>query len=286
MKIRAFKMTSDKPKTMVSLIDMIHSLPLQDRVRPVGSGEISLKEVDSPRTGGRLLDFTSFRHAGPGKAPRGRRNEDFDLAHDEFFGEETAALFVPNGSDFVVQYNHHGPRISTIEQYLNSFAADLSSQTGTKVSAISIDPIMRSDQLARFQKMTHIKRVSFKMFVPGALQAPQARRKSVSGIFDNSVVPSSETVSVEISAGRSKQLQLGGVKSLVSDLLGLSEDVTKLVVTGSDDKDEQAAALDLLRAQLQTERTILSTSRKRHAIEERWLALRSAYDHWKSTGDL
>ncbi len=68
----------------------------------------------------KLVDFVKFRDThGPGKASRIHALSDIDFAPDEYFGEETAALYVPETRWFLVQYNHYGVRSSAMAAYFS-----------------------------------------------------------------------------------------------------------------------------------------------------------------------
>jgi hypothetical protein len=292
VKIFAFKVAlqngriPDSQATLDPMLSEIQKMDIVDRVRDTASGEISLKEVERSKTGDWLLDFTKFRHVGPGRAPRNAPNTDFDLAHDEYFGEETAAIYLPATADLVLQYNHHGPRSGAIEQYFQSIAQDLRREQSVGFTNLSLHPVMRPDVLKDLDAMTLVKKIEFTMHVPGALQAPQERRSAVGGILNKMVLSGPETMSMKISAGRSKSFNLINVRNIVTELLGFGSSVTKLKVNGSADEDLPSRPLDLLGAQLSAERTIPSTSRKRRDLQERWNALRSVYDGWKADDEL
>lgn len=284
MKIKAFKLTSDTPGAVLALIDAIANMKLEDRVRITAYGDVSLKEIRSSGTSARLLDFTKFRLNGPGRAPKGRPNEDFDLQADEFFGEEAAGVYYDDTSTLILQYNHYGPRPSSIGQYLNSFAASLMATTPGLYDYVDLRIVLKEDQRKKLQEMKFIKSLNVRVHLPGVLQQPNLKKMSLFELFQKPVLPGVETVKLELKAARSKSLDVTDVKSIIDELTYISDNVTELKVSGAERDDETATVLNLLGAQLETDLPMAPASRKRDGLASRLQVIRSVYDQWRANG--
>jgi hypothetical protein len=272
--------------SLADLLAEIDALPIGDRLRYTASGEISLKSITKVGNGIWELDFTKFRHTGPGRAPRDAPNEDFNLNADEFFGEETAAYFVAGRSTIAVQFNHYGPRNAAIEQYFQSMAFDFRTKMLAPISSLALVPVVRNDAFTRLSKLAAIRRMEFKVYVPGALASTHTVRPSVGQVLKGPILGNSQEMTVKLSSGRSRSFDLQEVKSTVTDLLGLGSDLTYLKVHGAEDENEPSQPLDLLGAQLTAERGVASASRKRIPLPDRMIAIKSAYDEWAGSGQI
>ncbi|WP_157776548.1 DUF6731 family protein [Nitratireductor aquibiodomus] len=122
MKIHAYEAAQKGPRTLEELLRCIHRQPLENRFY-LGEEGIRLEDVVE-RDGLWFADFVAPRGGhGPGKMKRSRPLEGIQLQEDERFGEDTGMVYDPATRYAAVQYNHFGPRIKAIENYL--YAADL-----------------------------------------------------------------------------------------------------------------------------------------------------------------
>ena len=281
MKVHAYRVVTDNNDKLDSVLAFIKSQTHADRIRQTATTRLRFEDGSRARNGNWTLDFTKFRSAGPGKAPESAPNLDFDLAADEHFGEETAGLYSPGTDVIVLQYNHYGPRVAAIESYLAIFAGEARDNGASNVREIALEPIARRDAAQRLREATVIKRLEFSLHVPGALQTPPRRRQALGTFLMGPVIPSAQHVSVQVSAGHSRSLNVSAVKAFVNQALGLDEGLSQLRVKKEADNTEPSGVIDMLEARLQLDRPLVHTSKRRYDRNARWSALRSAYDEWE-----
>ena len=80
-------------------------------------------------------------------------------------------------------------------------------------------------------------------------------------------------------------LSLEAVKEMVSELLGLRDDVSAIQIMGMETEDSPQEPLDLLEARLEADPPVVKTGR-RYGRQERWAALMQTFDIWHGNGQL
>lgn len=283
MKIKPYKVTTPNGVDLSDILESIEQMSLDDRIEDTTTTRLRLDNERKTRAGVWFLDFLKFRTAGPGKASDKNPTVDFDLAPDEYFGEETAALYDSGTDNFILQYNHFGPRSGAIETYLNIMA----DRWAGKRTEIELVPVLREDATERLDSAQLLKKFEFKLYLPGIRTRPQGRRKSLNQIVDNRLVSSAETISIQITAARSKSLLSAEVRRYVSEMLGIRDDVTQLVVLAKQDEEAPSEPIDLLQAQLMLDIPVeLEGNKGRYDLNRRWAALSEAYQRWRDDGQL
>ena len=281
MKIHAYKIVTDNGEKLGNLLAFIKSHSEVDRIRDTPTSRMRFEDGAQARNGSSwTLDFTKFRDAGPGKAPENAPNLDFDLGPDEYFGEETAAIYVPATDCLVVQYNHHGPRVAAVESYLNIFTYEARQAGKTNIKDITLRACAQRDTANRLHKASIVKRLEFTLHVPGVSQTPSKKRKAFGAFLKMPIVSSSQTINVKVSAGHSHTLNVAEVKSFIAEAMGLDDGVTQLKVRTKENSWDSAELLDLLETRLEIEKPLVPSRKKRHDRNQRWSVLRSAYDEW------
>ena len=90
-------------------------------------------------------DFTLRRKDNlPGISRVGKLTTDLSLALDDYLGEQTAALW-SNLGYAMIQFNIHGPKLASIEEYLNDRLKDRGSSF-----EIQLAPVLKPDAYATF----------------------------------------------------------------------------------------------------------------------------------------
>lgn len=101
-------------------IEDYDSISLEHRWR----GELRLDRIEKKTTSDDkplyFLDFSKEREIGPGKLKRNAPVEGINLAADETFAEETAALYIPHKKWLLVLHNQNGIGPNRIMNYFNN----------------------------------------------------------------------------------------------------------------------------------------------------------------------
>jgi hypothetical protein len=232
------------------------------------------------------LDFARPRTGhGPGHMAKSRPIQDFDLPDDEAFGEDTAVAFDPASGYAAVQYNHYGPRVSAIEQYLS--VADRALGRDQLQWGYEFGAYLKPDAYRRLRGFGLVHEVDFTVALPAVGDAEFAQGESVQGFLRAPLPQGVETMSVQLKAGRGRDSALGrrGVLGIAEDLMRLGPALKSGSVRGRRD-DGQPDWVDLVKDQLVTERDVRAGRGQRFARPERWMALRDALGAWLATGQL
>ena len=133
-------------------LDFIGNLPFSDEPdgRYLSEGDESVLFLlghggsSNPR-----VQFSRVRRAGLPQLERAGNVSDLDIAPDEGLLETTHAVFFP-GNVVGAEYNHYGPRISLLGQYLHKL-----SDCGGPMATFS--PILRDDPTRQLDRLTDIR---------------------------------------------------------------------------------------------------------------------------------
>jgi hypothetical protein len=282
------------PRGQVSLqqvFEHIEGVSLRQRLKVVSGVPMRL-EFCAKQGRYWLLDFTLIRRKGPGRASPTTPVVDFDLAEDEGFGEETAAVYNPSTGFMVLQYNHFGPRQPRIQSYLyrhGLVVAGHAEQEELPGGQFGFDlhPVLTIEAADRLENLGIVKTISASFRVPGILARPEARRRSLSGLLDMPLMGGAQTVQFQISAGRGKEASLAPsrVKQAVRDLLSVREEITALSIVAKENEDAPREPIDFLDARLEAEVTVPLVGR-RYPRAERLAALRQTFETWSQDRQL
>lgn len=286
MKIHSYKVFEQGPVALTDILNHLQGISLAQRLRNVSGAQIRLEAVQS--TGSIwLLDFGGIRHDGPGRASANQPIEDFDLQAHEGFGHETAACF--DGEFLILQYNHFGPRISRIREYLSQIGQQLAGPAGAgQGQVINFITVLKGDALDRLGRMGLVKSMEFSFYVPGVAAANDgAARPSLSGLLSNPLIGTAAKVRVQVSAARDRtsSLVINHVQQAIDDLIGVRDEVSELQIVAKEAEDSPREQVDFLDARLEADIPVQRTGR-RYGRAERWVALRQALDTWRANGQL
>ena len=226
------------------------------------------------------LEFTKQRSVGPGRLKNDEPIKDFDIARDEYFGEETSALFVPSRKWLLVLNNHYGVGPTRMAAYFN--ALDPGSQ---RFFDYQISPKIDSHALSRMKKMQGFSQVEVSAKV---------------GAFDVATDPLLE--SVHDAAGEAKAMRISltlhanekykhgssltpkVVRRVVSRLLKSQDDIDRLVVTADDPSiDPKDKVIDLIEHKIHlpfTERDLQISAGRRYTRNSKITLLRRSFRAW------
>ena len=282
MKVHLFKVVAvpDHAK-LTDLLEEISNRTLEDRVESVGLQEMRLEALEKPndKCPYWLLDFTTMRFEnGPGKISKAIPIEGFDLAANEGFGEETAAMFDEKSGYFLVQYNHHGPRANAIAEYLSMC---MKSET----TVFSFQVKLKETAEARLHNKPLISKIHCKIASPSmssSLRKQGAGLNSALSLSDNL---DGKSIEIIISAGRQKALGSGVhkiLKTLRSCLSNGEDDVEVLRVGARKDLEDDIDEIDFIKEKEEFVFDGLELGPgRRFTRHSRWSALKRGRNHWK-----
>jgi hypothetical protein len=285
MKIHAFRVIQTGTISLDAVLTHIEQLPLEERLKAVGDSPLRIEQA--VRAGDFwLIDFAGIKHEGPGRASVATPIEDFDLTEEEGFGHETAFCFNTQSSFLTLRYNHYGPRISRIQTYLYGFARSLSADPNSPNEGFAFSPVLKADAADRLNHMGIVKNIEISFYVPGVrAQQDGGGRQSLNSFLDNPLIGSAEKVRLQLSAGRARpsSIAVNHVKSMITDLLGVRDEVYDLKIIAQENEDAPKEPVDFIEARLEADIPVARVGR-RYGLQERWAALRQAFNTWNANG--
>lgn len=279
--IHLFKVTleSDDTRSFESMIEQVARDKLEDRMKSVNFAQIRLDHIEDlpernslPRRW--LLDFTRFRDtSGPGKGRRDTPIEDLDIGEDEYFGEETAALFLPDQGYLIVQYNHHGVRPGAMRTYMSQYL-------GNEVNVFDLRLVLDKDAEQRYKRKKFFTRLHVAVDLAHLTAADHEGGNALAKVVDAATEMNASHLDLTISVGHSRTRNLVGVKMALKALLGRDNTVRIAKVSGSETSDGQVEAIDLINEKLIHREEIAPGPGRRLALKDRRVALERAYGKW------
>lgn len=227
---------------------------------------------------GWAMDFTLRRTSGPGRSRKGGSTEDFDLEKDEGFGEQTAVVYDSETNFVAVQYNHFGPRVGAIENYLNSFK---SIDGG---GHFRWNPKLHKNTEAQLMNSVVQKKLEFKVLLDGLTDAAHEQGVGMNEVLKLGGQTNAAEISVTLSLGRGARSKSLDAIRFVRDLLKYGKIVKKLQakVINSDQEHE---ILDFIGGTVFAEvpvKNLTKTEGKRYTFGSRIAAINKEMAKWKS----
>lgn len=281
MKIHAFKvdLTPDSALLEDLLSQIEREANLRDKIRFIGQTELRVEALEQ-RNQIWLLDFVRIRtDHGPGRVSRDSEVEGFDFDDEEGFGEETSALYDPATGYILVQYNHFGVRAGIIADYLSAF-------DGTTNNLYTFKPKYDEDVERKLLNQDITRKVSFTIDASRMSDQDRQRGQALSDVISYGRNVGADKIRIEISVSGEKHKGLGEqARNTISALRGIQgqnpEAVTRLEVSGRENRDAITEALDLIGHRLSVEFNDLRVGADlRYPREERWQALIRAKNGW------
>jgi len=285
IKIHLYKVAAEKDSLPVSdLLTLIAGDGLANRMRKLNfHQEVRLEDfqhpsVDKPYW---LLDFGKMRRdGGPGRASDATPILSFDLEQGEAFAEETAMLFDPAASIVILQYNHHGPRSSSIADYLTLY------QSG-QANLYEFLLQLKSDAQARLETKKIFTKLVMKVAPAKLSDAFKKNNIALTSMVSNhEKYLGGDHISIEVALDRRSNgsLSVGQwLKSLFKMADEESQAVNALIVSGKEDAGGTVEAVDLINEKVEYRVPSLPLDKGlRHPRIDRWKALEAAYTNWKA----
>ncbi|PGU05383.1 DUF6731 family protein [Bacillus cereus] len=119
-----------------------------------------MPEINSSKSRNRQIGFGKYRDHKPYEAEKGT---DFAELIKKDILEMCSALFIPQQKLLVVEYNHYGPRINSIAQYLSSFLP----KNDNDLWDIEILPVETDLGWSDLAKSNDIRKIEIKLDIAG-----------------------------------------------------------------------------------------------------------------------
>jgi len=264
------------------VISRIKQDAIEDRTRRFGAEDMRLEQASSVKnnaTGDRYiyLDFVRLRDThGPGRASRERAVCGFELADDEYFGEETAALLLPSTGYILLQYNHYGVKPRAIAEYLGQYVDGV-----TNAYEVNVKTDPNAERI--FNRQNIIRRLELGIDLTEMDARDKAAGRSLGEMAKLAKAMGGRRLKITISVGMDKKTGLmPRTKDNIADLLANEADaLTHAVIAGRETADSDTEVVDLLQHKLTSVQSVKLGKDRRFPFEERRKALKRAYDEWK-----
>jgi hypothetical protein len=280
MKVYAFKVVPDEESTHPPEIAFEHFAknPLSGRMRELSHSRIRLE--DFKKKGSHLfLNFVLFRTgSGPAIVSDSNPIAEIEIEDDEFFGEDTACLYDPKTRYLLIQYNHHGPKASTIEEYL-TYSED------ERIYSYQLVPKLSPASEARIMGLHLVSKLEVSFAVPDLSNVKDSSSLSVGAAIKLGQQQGAQTMM--LSLGNRSGLAASAVKELAISLLRAASGdsgVKRLSVRAQVDKDSPRETIDLVAERLSAEVEIPLGSGRRYSLDERWSHLAQIHKTWLARG--
>lgn len=289
MKIFAFRVHQRGPRTFEQIISRLNALPIQDRYF---ASPVRLEDL-SRRGGLLLMDFSRERGGhGPGRMSRQAALQEIRLRDGESFGEDTGVALDPRTGYAALQYNHYGPRVGAIEDYLFAYDESLGGlaqpgrgQTSADVCGFQFGALLKHDAMRRLQHLGIIHEIDFAVSVPGAQAADLDRGRSLSQVLRAPLPEGVETISMRLvaAAGRDGALGVGRARGLINDLQRAGASLHRAVVKGRPNREDPLDTIDLVEERISADPDLPLGAGRRYSRNDRWGALSTTLRQWIST---
>lgn len=294
MKVYAFRVQQQGPRALQTVIDRIHAMPLGNRF--IGDMGVRLEEKGQ-RGGFLMLDFARIRTGhGPGRLRRHHPIEEFHLAQDENFGEDTGIAYDPQTQYAAIQYNHIGPRALLIERYLR--AADISfgqirdkeeGEHDEDVAGFIFATTLKRNAYAQLRHMGIYREVEFTVSVPGVVPEDLPQGRSLRSVLSSALPEGVESLTIKMKASpyqRDSSLGGGAVREIMQDLRQLGGHLKSATISGKRGHGERVESIDLLSEQVMSEPPINVGPGGRYTRNDRWASLAATLRGWIDNGDV
>ncbi|WP_410474885.1 DUF6731 family protein [Guyparkeria sp. TX1] len=274
----------DQAIPLEQVIERISGDKIEDRLRVVADKEIRLDDVTKGGTEADpywVMDFSRLRFDhGPGKAHRMKKTEGFPLKKDEGFGEQTAALYLPKTGHLIVQYNHFGPRVASIENYFNIYFEG-------ENCACDFQVIYDKSVEQRLLKKEHFSSFTVGMAISKVTAADRENGLPLEEAITAAGQAGANNMEVRFSMGPGQHdgLETGFVKSALdglNQLLGRNKEaVRKAEFAGKEDNESRMEIINLIKPTLTVDFTDLESGEdRRYPVADRWDRLHRARAGW------
>lgn len=282
MKVYAYKVSlaDDWTHALEHAFRISYEKPLGKRLRQLSSSRVRLEEVRFSEEG-IYANFVLFRSgSGPAIVSDSSRLSEIDIREDQCFGEDTACLYDPVSRYLLVQYNHHGPKASAIQEYLCHAEED-------RIHSYQLAPKLSPSSEEQIRSLAVVSRLEVSFAVSDLISHPNSKQLSFGQAIDLAGVNGAETMSLTI--GNRRGLALSAVKNLISNLhaaASCGEGIKKLAVKAQLDEDSPRETIDLIAERLSCQVDVPLGLGRRYHVEDRWSKLAAVLKDWSRAGYL
>lgn len=295
MKIYAYRVAQRGPRQLEEVLRRLSLVPFGQRLFDGAASGMRLEALDT-KGDYVFADFTSRRSGhGPGKLSPEAEIADIELAEGDYFGEDTGIVYHPASRYLVVQYNHHGPKLPRISDYL--YAADLSfgglttpapGEVAGDYCGFRMGAVLRGDASARLAQMAIVKTFEFEISVPGIRAHDRSEGMSLMDAVTAPLPDGVDTVRVTIQTSKEQGGRLGrdGVMGFINEIRGLGGAVRGAFVRGKQAENTLTENVDLVEERLVAEALVNTGKGLRYSREDRWSALHRRIVAWLESDEL
>lgn len=268
----------DHNQSLDVVLKFIKNEPLASRGRLVNQRSVRLDAIQEPTDQKPywLMNFSSNLNRAPGQAAFDKEVSDIELPDGAVFASDAAVLYVPKTDYILIEYSQHGPRVSSIQDYLSFYLQD---QDAPRIYEFQVK--LKSDAEARLGKLAYHKKLSVKV-APASLTSDLRNANSSLNQALQTVTDDKDLV-VEISIsvmGKKKK----DLSSYMPFLTRVSRDGAAKIakVSGSVEEDGEIEEVDLIkdRERKVFNNVLLSQKGKRCSQNDRFDYLQRSYTHW------
>ena len=261
--------TSDDGTPFADAIDVALSLPLGERERTVRGRQRRVEHHDK-RAEGYLLTFATFAFAGPGRVRTGTPIISMGLSSDEFYADDTAALYDPVLNMAFIESTLSGMLSGAIGDYFQKFAEP---STGTEYQLI---PRLDDEAATRARKFQTIRSLEMRVSMGPVTSIDQASGVSPIKAFGEDFDAGTIDITLNARRERTHSLFFGKIWGVLDAISGDGNrnNVTRLVIGGKEDDETPKEFIDLI--QHRERRTLslpVDATERRIFYGDRWKAL-------------
>ncbi len=281
IRIQLFRVQqAEGAEPLEDLLARIAADGIADRVRRCNLVDYRLEDTVAPTGRGTLweLNFVRMRDAhGPGRVSKAKKLTGFNLAVNEYFGEDTAVLYDSATRYAVIQYNHWGVRVSGLENYLSQYRSDVT-------NIYEFKPKLDLDAERRFKDQKIVRRVEVGIDLTKMQAADLEAGQSLTDMAEIGTKTGADRLYITLTIGSSdrKSKLKDAAKKLLTTVRKILDDdaILRLTSYGASDPEKDFEVVDLLEHKLEeTEQAPVGTDR-RITFENRVKALKRAKGKW------
>lgn len=295
MKVYGYRAVQRGPRALEELMNRLAAAPLEQRNFDGVASGLRLETVSS--YGDFVFaDFAAKRGGhGPGRISPTSEIADIELAEGESFGEDTGLVYHPSSRYLAVQYNHHGPKLSRISDYL--YAADLSygglrepgpGEVVGDYCGYRFGTVLRRDSAARLARMAIVKTLEFEVSVPGIDVADRDAGRSLIQAVTDPLPEGVETIKVTIQTSKDQggRIERNGVMRIVDEVKNIGGALRGAMVRGKIAENSLTENIDLIEERLVADALVNAGRGLRYSRQDRWNALHRRLVTWLESGDM
>ncbi|MER9457994.1 hypothetical protein [Mesorhizobium sp. M0478] len=293
MRVHAYRVAQRGPRSLEALLDWLWARPIHNRSFAGKAPTMRLESLEK-LDGFIMADFAAPRLGhGPGKMAPAVPVTAIAMEEGHSFAEDTAFVVDAATGYMALQYNHAGPRLGSVRDYL--FSADKAAGMPGGAQPLSADAfgfgvgsVLRPEAYARLRRFGIFRSVEVEISLPGALAVDLEEGRSLSSVLNAPLPDGVETMSIKLqsTAARGGQLAAEGVWGIADDIVRLGNAVRSAIIVGKVDDDSRQEEVDLISERLSTDVRIQLGNGMRYDRNDRWNALRRALESWREAGML